>query len=116
MLKTAAGPMGTFLAGAVVELAPEVAADWMAAGAAVALEPAAGLPTGLASDSVAAEKPAPAPATDPAEPDELQASESGEDDLHGLTKAELVELAQERGVDPAGTKAEIIERLSAAAE
>lgn len=115
MLKTAAGPMGTFIAGAVVELARDVAEDWIAAGAAVSLEVARDVPADQASTDEA-----PATPGDGAEacPDEgeAQASESGEDDLHGLTKAELVELAHTRGVDPAGTKAEIIERLSAAAE
>lgn len=36
-------------------------------------------------------------------------------DLAALKKAELVELADERGVDSSGTKAEIIERLESPA-
>lgn len=35
-----------------------------------------------------------------------------EPDFESLRKAELVELAEERGVDTEGTKADIIERLS----
>lgn len=36
-------------------------------------------------------------------------------DLTSLKKAELVELADERGVDSSGTKAEILERLESPA-
>lgn len=36
----------------------------------------------------------------------------GQDDLEQLNKADLVELAEERGVDSSGTKAELIARLS----
>lgn len=34
-------------------------------------------------------------------------------DLESMKKAELVELAEERGLDASGTKAELIERISA---
>ena len=35
------------------------------------------------------------------------------EDLAGMTKAELVTLAEERGVDSSGSKAELAERLGA---
>lgn len=64
---------------------------------------------------------APPPATKPAVTDAVapttdQAPSSTEhsdlpEDLDELRKAELVELAEERGLDTEGTKAEIIERL-----
>lgn len=66
---------------------------------------------------------APPPATKPAVTDAVapstdQAPSSTEhgdlpEDLEDLRKAELVELADARGVDSDGTKAEIIERLRA---
>jgi hypothetical protein len=41
-----------------------------------------------------------------------RSSESAED-IGGMTKAELVSLAEERGVDSSGSKAELAERLGA---
>lgn len=38
----------------------------------------------------------------------------GDTGLASLKKAELAALAEQRGVDPSGTKAELIERLTAA--
>jgi hypothetical protein len=35
------------------------------------------------------------------------------EDIGGMTKAELVSLAEERGVDSSGTKSELAERLGA---
>lgn len=53
----------------------------------------------------------PAPPVGPAAPSEPPAPTDGPVNLDSMLKAELVTLAEERGVDASGTKAEIIERL-----
>lgn len=106
MLKTAAGPDGTFVAGVTVVIGDEVACAWIAAGAAVPVEPSAAVPVAPAAETGGLADPEP----------ELQAPESSDEDFHALTKAELVQVAKARGVDAAGTKAELVERLEAAAE
>jgi hypothetical protein len=57
-------------------------------------------------------QPAPEPDAEPA-PEPSDDGASGNDGLDTLLKADLVALAEQRGLSTAGTKAELIERLRA---
>jgi len=64
---------------------------------------------------VGEEAPSPAPAPEP-EPEPVEEAveepETEEVDLSSMLKDDLIALAEERGLDTSGTKADLIERLS----
>ncbi len=93
MVSTAAGPAGTFLAGHLATVEDDQAATWIGGGYAVATGPAASIQE-LGEQTLTVEE---------------------GDPFEEMLKPALVALADERGIDSSGTKAEIVARLRAPA-
>lgn len=95
MRTNAAGPEGTYLSGREYDVSDVQHRAFVGGGYAESLERSTPVES--------------APATEPGDPNELDLL--GQLDLNKLSKADLVELAEQRGVSAEGTKAELVERI-----